>query len=80
MVHDRGLLRVVAEDDRRALLATMTTRHYRSGEVLFHEGDAGDSLHLIERGRVAVRVSTTLGDVATVDVLDRVTASVSRRC
>jgi CRP-like cAMP-binding protein len=67
--HGGGVLRVLAEDDRRVLLATMTTRHYLPGDVLFHEGEAGDSLFLIERGRVAVRVSTAQGDVATVAVL-----------
>ena len=36
---------------------------------MFHEGDAGHSLHLIASGRVAVRVNTVQGDVATLAVL-----------
>lgn len=36
--------------------------------MLFHEGDPGDTVHLIDRGRVAVRVTTPLGDVATLNV------------
>ena len=34
-----------------------------------HEGDPGDSLHLIDKGRVAVRTSTPMGDVVTFNVL-----------
>jgi len=33
------------------------------------EGDPGDAVHLIDRGHVAVRVATPLGDVATVRIL-----------
>ena len=36
---------------------------------MFHEGDTGDCLHLLASGTVAVRVSTPLGDVATLEVL-----------
>jgi CRP-like cAMP-binding protein len=36
---------------------------------VFHEGDLGGTLHLIDRGRVAVRLTTPLGEVATLDVL-----------
>ena len=44
-------------------------RRFSRGEVLFHEGDPAAALHLLARGRVAVRVTTPLGDVATLDVL-----------
>lgn len=44
-------------------------RRFRKGEVVFHEGDPGDSLHLLAKGRVAVRVSTPLGHGATIAVL-----------
>jgi len=36
--------------------------------VLFHEGDPGDTLHLIDHGHVAMRITTPLGDVATLTV------------
>ena len=32
---------------------------------MFHEGDPGDSVHLVVSGHFAVRVTTALGDVAT---------------
>lgn len=64
-----GLLGALADDDRRRLLATTRRRKFAAGEVIFHEGDRGDSVHLIERGRVAIRVGTLLGDVATLTML-----------
>lgn len=44
-------------------------RTFERDEVIFHEGDPADSLHLIERGRVAVRVANRHGQRATLAVL-----------
>lgn len=58
------------DDERRQLvLARMPRRSFRKGDTVFFEGDVGDSLHVVERGTVAVRVSTPLGDVVTLTVL-----------
>jgi CRP/FNR family transcriptional regulator, cyclic AMP receptor protein len=40
-------------------------RKFSRGEIVFHEGDPGDSLHRVTTGRFAARVTTPLGDVAT---------------
>jgi CRP/FNR family transcriptional regulator, cyclic AMP receptor protein len=66
---DAGLLDQLDADDRRVLLAGMTRRRYRRGDTLFHEGDPGDTLHVIDKGHVAIRTTTSLGDVATLTVL-----------
>lgn len=66
---DSGLLDQLSAEDRRALLATMHRRRFRRNDTLFHEGDPGDTLHLIEKGHVAIRTTTTSGDVATLAVL-----------
>jgi CRP-like cAMP-binding protein len=58
----------VPEDDRRRLLAATVRRKYARREVLFHDGDVADTVHLLDRGRVAVRITTPLGDVATLRV------------
>lgn len=63
-----SFLEGVPDDDRRRLLAATQRRRFARREVLFHEGDPGDTLHLIDRGRVAVRITTPLGDVATLRV------------
>jgi CRP/FNR family transcriptional regulator, cyclic AMP receptor protein len=64
-----ALLASLAEEDRRAVLAQMPRRSFRKGDTLFHEGDPGDTLHLIAKGRVAIRPSTRDGDVVTLVVL-----------
>jgi len=65
------LLRSLSEDHRRRVLSTARRRRFARREVLFHEGDPGDTLHLIDKGRVAIRITTPLGDRATVGVLGR---------
>src|SRR3954452_3150160 len=55
--------------DEATLRAACTLKRYHRGEVVFHEGDPAGALHLIDRGRVAVRLTTPLGDVGTLDVL-----------
>jgi CRP/FNR family cyclic AMP-dependent transcriptional regulator len=63
------LLRHLPPEERRKLLAAGRGHHFARREVIFHEGDPGDSLHLIQRGRVAIRVTTPMGDVATLTVV-----------
>jgi CRP/FNR family transcriptional regulator, cyclic AMP receptor protein len=62
------LLAPLSEEERREVLRLARRRRFRRGEILFHEGDPGDTLHLIDRGHVAMRVTTPLGDVATLIV------------
>ena len=66
---DWPLLASLAEDDRRAVLAATRLRRFARGEVVVHEGDPADSLHLVESGRLAVRVSTSGGERATLNIL-----------
>jgi CRP/FNR family cyclic AMP-dependent transcriptional regulator len=68
---EHRLLRGLTENDRRAVMSRMVRRSYRKGETLFHEGDPGDSLHLVDKGRVAIRASTRGGDEATLAVFGR---------
>lgn len=66
---DWALLRMLSDEDRRRVQAAAHRRRFERREVLFHEGDPGDTLHLIRKGRVAVRVTTRLGDVTTLAIL-----------
>jgi len=63
------LLGMLSEDERRLVVSKMTRRSFRKGDTLFFEGDPGDSLLIVQKGRVAVRISTPNGDVATLTVL-----------
>jgi CRP/FNR family cyclic AMP-dependent transcriptional regulator len=65
-----SILDGLPEDDAQRVLEATRRRRFARREVLFHEGDPGDSVHLIDRGRVAARITTPLGDVATVNVRD----------
>ena len=64
-----AVLRDLDEASRRLVLQQAVRRKYRRGEALFFEGDAGDTLHLLAKGRVAVRVSSPLGETVTLDLL-----------
>ena len=63
------LLASLPEPDARELLSAARRRRFDRHEVVFHEGDPGDSVHLIDRGRVALRVTTPLGDTVTLRIL-----------
>jgi len=52
----------------RELLQIARRRRFSRNEVVFHREDPADSVHLVVRGRFAVRVMTPLGDVATIAV------------
>ena len=54
--------------DVQALLTICSRRSFGRGEVVFHRGDPANALHLIVTGRFAVRITTPLGDTATLGV------------
>jgi CRP-like cAMP-binding protein len=56
------------DEQRQALLRLAVRRRYRKGDTVFYEGDPGDTLHLLVKGFLAVRVATLLGDTATLIV------------
>jgi CRP-like cAMP-binding protein len=59
------VLRSLSPEQQREVLAATVRRRYVRDEVVFHEGDPGESLCLVTKGRGAVQVSTPFGDVAT---------------
>jgi CRP-like cAMP-binding protein len=52
-----------------AVLAAARRWSFAKGEVVFHEGDPADSMHLVESGYLAIRVTTPDGERATLNVL-----------
>ena len=44
-------------------------RRFKRNEVVFHDGDPGDTLHIVMKGHFAVRITTPLGDTATLRVV-----------
>jgi CRP-like cAMP-binding protein len=49
--------------DVEAVLAAARKRTFGRGDIVFHQGDPGDSLQVIMRGHFALRIITPQGDV-----------------
>jgi CRP/FNR family transcriptional regulator, cyclic AMP receptor protein len=62
------LLADVPAEDARQLLSIARRRTFQKGEVVFHRDDPADSLHLVAKGRFAIRIMTPLGETATIGV------------
>jgi len=63
---DWPVLASVPAEDRRRLVATLRRRAYRRDEVIFHQGDPADTLHLVAAGHVSVRVTLPGGEFVIV--------------
>lgn len=66
---DWALLAGLPEPDRRAVLASARRRRFARGEVVFHDADVADTVHVVAEGRLAVRRSTAAGDSVTFAIL-----------
>src|SRR4051794_14811782 len=63
------LLEPLRPEDREAFLALARRRAFTRNEVICHEGDPADSLHLVEDGHLAVHGSLPSGATATFTIL-----------
>jgi CRP-like cAMP-binding protein len=63
-----SLAEVMTADERLELMRHTTERRFARNEIVFHEGDPADSLHLVERGLFVARSSSTRGHVLIVNV------------
>jgi CRP/FNR family cyclic AMP-dependent transcriptional regulator len=61
----------VPETELQHLIAVARRRRFARREVVFHDDDPADSLHLVVKGRFAVRLTTAVGDAVTVAVRGR---------
>lgn len=55
--------------ERRGLVAGLRRRSYHRDEVIFHQGDPADTVHLIAAGHVSVRVTLPSGEFVVVAIL-----------
>ena len=62
------LLAPVPDEDLRQVLAVARIRRFERNEVVFHYGDPANAVHLVRKGRFAVRITTPLGDTAMLDL------------
>ena len=63
------VLRSLGADERAAFEARLHRRTYAVGQVVFNDGDRGDSLYLVESGRLEVQSTTSSGHSITLRVI-----------
>jgi CRP-like cAMP-binding protein len=63
------LLDGLPEDQASRMLAECQRRQFAAHQVIFHEGDRAEGMHMITSGLVSVRVTTPSGSAATLDIL-----------
>jgi CRP-like cAMP-binding protein len=63
------LFRDLDPQDVDSLVAGVRTRRYRRGEVIFHQGDPGDALHIVLSGRVKISSPSDTGVEAILTTL-----------
>jgi CRP-like cAMP-binding protein len=63
------LFRELAGEDLGMLATACRTRRFRKGEVIFHQGDPGDALHVILAGRVKISSPSDSGVEAILTTL-----------
>ncbi|NHA67558.1 Crp/Fnr family transcriptional regulator [Phycicoccus flavus] len=66
---DWPLLAPLPAEARDAVLAVARSRTFARGEVVFHEGDPANALHLVRSGHLIVRVTAPDGERATLNLL-----------
>ncbi|MEO3888753.1 Crp/Fnr family transcriptional regulator [Nonomuraea sp. B5E05] len=65
------LFRVLGESGIRSTAQTGLARRYRSGQIIFHQGDPGESLYVLLDGLVKVVFTTEHGDEIVLNMLGR---------
>jgi len=63
------LFQGILPEDLDRLARGMAQRRYRRNEVIFHEGDPGESLHVVVDGRVKITRESVEGDEAIVAII-----------
>lgn len=64
-----SILSAATQELRRSIEAAAVRTTLRAGEVLFSQGDPGDSFYVIERGEIEISVYATDGRKLALDIL-----------
>lgn len=62
------LLDTLNDAEQQEVLAVTRRRRFKRNEVVFHDGDPGDTLHMVVHGHFAIRITTPEGNQAMVRV------------
>ena len=60
------LVEGVPDEEVQRLVSVARRRRFARREVVFHRDDPADSLHLVVKGRFAIRIMTPLGETVTI--------------
>ncbi|MFY9611055.1 MAG: mechanosensitive ion channel family protein [Blastocatellia bacterium] len=71
MLQSVEILEPLNESEREALARSMVKHVYAPGELILRRGEPGNSMFIIERGRVEVQLQATDGKLQQVAVLER---------
>ena len=66
-----ALFREVDEATLALVAASLRTRRFRRNEVIFHAGDPGDSLFIVQSGSVKIVLASSEGEEAIIATLHR---------
>ena len=69
LLSQSALLRDLPPEELDRLAAAMRRRVFRRGEVVFHQGDPGETLHLVCSGHLKVVLPSETGDEALLKIL-----------
>src|SRR5436190_19254938 len=64
-----ALFRDVDETSLREVARQLRRRRFRRNEVIFHQGDPGDSLHVVSSGTVKIVLPSAEGEEAIIATL-----------
>jgi CRP-like cAMP-binding protein len=68
-LRDCALFRDAADPALVQLVGRLRQRRFRRNEVIFHQGDPGDSLHIVDEGSVKIALPSPEGDEAIIATL-----------
>ncbi len=63
------VLRGLPREELEGLASTMRRRAYRRGEAVFHQGDPGQKLHVVYRGRLKIVLPSQSGEEAVLTIV-----------
>src|SRR6476620_12392690 len=64
-----ALFENVRDEALRDVVSRLRRRHFRRNEVIFHQGDSGDSLHVVASGAVKIVLPSAEGEEAIIATL-----------
>ncbi len=64
------ILRALPPEDMHHIVPSIVERFFKTGDIVFRQGDPATSLYIIENGRVRVQTADTGGDQKTISELE----------